>query len=119
MEESKKKIIIIGPGDPSEMDCLKEIYDNPHIEIICNPSGCNVEKYLSIAMPMHVQVLKDIEENMPFIFEDGLTKKERAAIIIPVRDSTKDPKISRNAPCPCGSGKKYKHCCIKKHQSHD
>ena len=21
------------------------------------------------------------------------------------------PKISRNAPCPCGSGKKYKHCC--------
>ena len=21
------------------------------------------------------------------------------------------PKISRNAPCPCGSGKKYKLCC--------
>ena len=21
------------------------------------------------------------------------------------------PKISRNAPCPCGSGKKYKFCC--------
>ena len=21
------------------------------------------------------------------------------------------PKIGRNAPCPCGSGKKYKHCC--------
>ena len=20
-------------------------------------------------------------------------------------------RISRNAPCPCGSGKKYKHCC--------
>ena len=20
-------------------------------------------------------------------------------------------KIPRNAPCPCGSGKKYKHCC--------
>ncbi len=23
----------------------------------------------------------------------------------------KKPKISRNAPCPCGSGKKYKKCC--------
>lgn len=23
-------------------------------------------------------------------------------------------KISRNDPCPCGSGKKYKHCCLKK-----
>ena len=21
------------------------------------------------------------------------------------------PKIGRNAPCSCGSGKKYKHCC--------
>lgn len=23
-------------------------------------------------------------------------------------------KIGRNKPCPCGSGKKYKHCCFKK-----
>ena len=23
-------------------------------------------------------------------------------------------KTSRNAPCPCGSGKKYKHCCYGK-----
>ncbi|MHC4336845.1 MAG: SEC-C metal-binding domain-containing protein [Planctomycetota bacterium] len=21
------------------------------------------------------------------------------------------PKVGRNAPCPCGSGKKYKKCC--------
>lgn len=25
----------------------------------------------------------------------------------------KEPKIGRNAPCPCGSGKKYKNCCGK------
>ncbi len=24
------------------------------------------------------------------------------------------PKISRNAPCPCGSGRKYKKCCYEK-----
>lgn len=24
------------------------------------------------------------------------------------------PKVGRNAPCPCGSGKKYKNCCLKK-----
>ncbi len=23
-------------------------------------------------------------------------------------------KVGRNAPCPCGSGKKYKHCCLNK-----
>ncbi|MDP7167097.1 MAG: preprotein translocase subunit SecA [Nitrospinota bacterium] len=27
----------------------------------------------------------------------------------PVRRET--PKVGRNQPCPCGSGKKYKHCC--------
>ncbi|MHC4917282.1 MAG: SEC-C metal-binding domain-containing protein [Planctomycetota bacterium] len=21
------------------------------------------------------------------------------------------PKVGRNSPCPCGSGKKYKKCC--------
>ena len=25
-------------------------------------------------------------------------------------------KIGRNEPCPCGSGKKYKHCCGKSRQ---
>ena len=31
-----------------------------------------------------------------------------ARIQIVVRE---EPAISRNAPCPCGSGKKYKKCC--------
>ncbi len=25
-------------------------------------------------------------------------------------------KIGRNQPCPCGSGKKYKHCCLVREQ---
>ena len=25
-------------------------------------------------------------------------------------DSTSVPVVGRNEPCPCGSGKKYKHC---------
>lgn len=29
------------------------------------------------------------------------------------RTVVKDPKIGRNDPCPCGSGKKYKKCCGK------
>ena len=30
-------------------------------------------------------------------------------------------KIGRNDPCPCGSGKKYKHCCVDRanHQSEE
>ena len=28
-----------------------------------------------------------------------------------VRQATLPNKVPRNAPCPCGSGRKYKHCC--------
>lgn len=31
----------------------------------------------------------------------------------PVSDSKLDSKIGRNEPCPCGSGMKYKKCCLK------
>jgi tetratricopeptide (TPR) repeat protein len=30
------------------------------------------------------------------------------------KDTSKRPKIGRNDPCPCGSGKKYKKCCLLK-----
>ena len=26
----------------------------------------------------------------------------------------RDPKVGRNDPCPCGSGKKYKKCCLRR-----
>ena len=29
------------------------------------------------------------------------------------------PKAGRNDPCPCGSGKKYKHCCLEKDRAAD
>lgn len=37
-----------------------------------------------------------------------LYKEQRASGTI-----RKEPKIGRNEPCPCGSGKKYKKCCGK------
>jgi hypothetical protein len=36
---------------------------------------------------------------------------EGLAGIVPLRTSAR--KVGRNDPCPCGSGKKYKHCCGK------
>lgn len=27
-----------------------------------------------------------------------------------------DKKVGRNDPCPCGSGKKYKQCCMKENK---
>jgi|APGre2960657468_1045069.scaffolds.fasta_scaffold00069_15 uncharacterized protein len=37
-------------------------------------------------------------------------RSPNSPVAAPLRRS--DPRIGRNAPCPCGSGKKFKHCCL-------
>jgi hypothetical protein len=43
---------------------------------------------------------------------------EHASLILDNSDNMtvvyKKPKVGRNAPGPCGSGKKYKKCCLGK-----
>ena len=38
---------------------------------------------------------------------------EAAAAVEKAKPVRTGPKVGRNDPCPCGSGKKYKHCCGK------
>ena len=37
-------------------------------------------------------------------------RAQRGRKVVAVRT---EPKIGRNEPCPCESGKKYKKCCLK------
>ena len=37
---------------------------------------------------------------------------EEPAARDPSRNRSERPRVSRNAPCPCGSGRKYKKCCL-------
>jgi len=30
----------------------------------------------------------------------------------PIQMARRPPKVGRNEPCPCGSGKKFKKCCL-------
>lgn len=55
-----------------------------------------------------------MEERSEFLREKGqwLFARTLRSGPAPVRSTA--PKISRNDPCPCGSGKKYKHCCLGK-----
>ncbi len=53
-------------------------------------------------------------------WEDIYTPEERKVLFRRQKDShtiRKPRKIGRNDPCPCGSGKKYKNCCLKKDQA--
>jgi preprotein translocase subunit SecA len=40
----------------------------------------------------------------------GYSADEEAAQVEAAQLQRDEPKIGRNDPCPCGSGKKYKHC---------
>ncbi|MCR5797758.1 MAG: preprotein translocase subunit SecA [Eubacterium sp.] len=55
---------------------------------------------------MHIRVEQKVEREQ--VAKATGTNKDDSANA-PVQ--RKEDKISRNAPCPCGSGKKYKHCC--------
>jgi len=39
-------------------------------------------------------------------------KAEPRAKVEPIRNSDKVRSVGRNDPCPCGSGKKFKKCCM-------
>jgi uncharacterized protein len=39
-------------------------------------------------------------------------QRQDSAVEMTVNPIRRGVKVGRNEPCPCGSGKKYKHCCI-------
>ena len=60
----------------------------------------------TVKMLMHVRIEQKVEREQ--VAEVTGTNKDDSANAPVVR---KSEKISRNAPFPCGSGKKYKYCC--------
>ena len=54
----------------------------------------------------HHEVAQFVREDGEWKFADGELVGEKPI----VREA---PKVGRNDPCPCGSGKKYKKCCGK------
>ena len=47
------------------------------------------------------------EQNVGLIASSNGSRTARTPVV-------NDKKVGPNDPCPCGSGKKYKHCCMKK-----
>ncbi|MFA7559117.1 MAG: preprotein translocase subunit SecA [Sphaerochaeta sp.] len=56
--------------------------------------------------PAQRQIVESHSEQLAFAHEGPAPAKENRVTTVR-RDN---PKVGRNDPCPCGSGKKYKHC---------
>lgn len=64
------------------------------------------------------EALTDVSNNTRTWSNNGHTANEifskfTSPNLFPIKNTIKPPIISRNGPCPCGSGKKYKRCCGK------
>ncbi len=58
---------------------------------------------------MHIRIEQNVEREE--VAKVTGTNKDDSVTKAPVKRSSK--KVQPNDPCPCGSGKKYKHCCGK------
>lgn len=63
-------------------------------------NGKSLQEYFSA--PTDMELKKKMDDRLKSLEEHGHTLVRRV------------PKIGRNTPCPCGSGKKFKRCCIAK-----
>lgn len=58
-----------------------------------------------------------VEEIKKTFDRDNSTYKRKDVRKENIRQLKKSYKIGRNDPCPCGSGEKYKKCCLKKQEN--
>ncbi len=62
----------------------------------------------TVRMLLRVQVERKIEREQ--VAKETGTNKDDSAVNAPKRRA--NSKVYPNDPCPCGSGKKFKHCCM-------
>lgn len=65
---------------------------------------------------LHSRRVQEQENTIPSIMKKLITNLDAAKAATSEKSQpkvNKSPKIGRNDPCPCGSGKKYKQCCGK------
>jgi SEC-C motif-containing protein len=56
-------------------------------------------------------IVKPHHEISRFVKVDDEWYYVEGRLVVPKTTTRGQPKVGRNDPCPCGSGKKYKKCC--------
>ena len=77
-----------------------------------------LNEYKREAFMMFEQLLAGLRETTTMVLAHVELRPPESAAAMPATGASKtapkpNRKISRNEPCPCGSGRKYKHCCGK------
>jgi len=106
MDHLKEGIGLRGYGQKDPVrEYQKEGYDM-FMEMVYRVKEDTLQK-LCIVQIQGQEDVTDIQEQQKkdYVMSRGDTGASHATV------KREGKKIGRNAPCPCGSGKKYKHCC--------
>ncbi len=108
-----------GQKDP-RIEYQKEAYQM-FLEMLDRIKKDTVEKLFAIQIAKEQQEAKELkmERKQTFVMSRGETAqggggKTEDGKGVTIRREGK--KVGRNDPCPCGSGKKYKRCCLPKEE---
>jgi hypothetical protein len=107
-------------SNPKTQKLIKELYDKDLIDLSINGS---FEEFLTIDNTeiFKTKTIYEISEDLfkysqnyldKFLDEDDEPYYYEKPKTIVKETIVKETKINRNDPCSCGSGKKYKKCCI-------
>ncbi|HMK76447.1 MAG TPA: preprotein translocase subunit SecA [Thermodesulfobacteriota bacterium] len=109
-----------GQRDPL-IEYQKEAYQM-FLDMLDRIKKDTVEKLFAIQMAKEEQAVKEVkmERKQTFIMSRGEAAqggggKTESGKGVTIRREGK--KVGRNDPCPCGSGKKYKRCCLLKEEA--
>lgn len=115
---------LIKAKDQKAADHLFELdYLIPELEENIKKLKSDTLKNSKAAVPYFEQrgPWKEYYQELTDLFEERIPNQELDDIKSFLSSSTQDivptkhiQKVGRNEPCPCGSGKKYKKCCLKK-----
>ena len=107
MDQLRKGIVLKAYGNQDPVAAYKKA----GLEMFEEMTAKMEEEIVSLLMHVNVERAPKREEQKV----EMVTNRDGGAA--PVAKAVKAGSVGRNDPCPCGSGKKYKNCCMGKDQN--
>jgi len=104
--QSGKEVTIASISFHGEADSMAKLGSKKRPIVGHVRTSERAEEVMSVCIDRGWQAVIGIEPDMP----EDLSQLNR--LLYPPEPKKAGPSVGRNDPCPCGSGKKYKKCCM-------
>ena len=105
-------------GIDMQRDRWQALFESKHgpvalrpIHLLGSPDVTEAEEALVETPAQREELSKQVPASIGWIYKFWAPQRRAADSASGKTSETEMPKISRNAPCICGSGRKYKKCC--------